>query len=489
MIRPSLPLDRRTMLIGSTALLAGCTATPFGRLGTAQRAVTNADAAFLLEIAQRTFNYFRDTTQIDNGLAPDRWPTISFASIAATGFALTAWPIGVARGWMTRKEARNRTLTTLRFFAAGKQGPDKQGMIGYRGFFYHFLGLNTGTRLGQTELSTIDTVLLLGGVLFAQSFFDHDHADEREIRRLAQSLYDQVEWSWAQPRQEFVSMGWHPESGFIASDWDSFNESLLLYVLALGSDTHPVEPAIWNQWTATFDRAWNGRDKNPYIAFPPLFGFQYSHLWIDFRDIQDDYNRERGFDYFENSRRATQAQRDYAIDNPGGWEGYGADIWGLTACDGPGDFTLMIDGITRRFYSYSARGPGDRDDGTLAPTAAAGSVAFAPEIVVPALRAMRDRYGRAIFGEYGFWDSFNPTLTNADRLQYGRVVPGVCWVDGDHVGIDQGPILGMIENHLTGMVWRVMQRNENIVRGLRRAGFTGGWLDKAAARAGGRGLP
>ena len=476
--------DRRSMLLGSAALLAGCagrrpTLDPLKLIAPKQPPVSAADEAFLLEIARRTFNYFRETTQTDNGLAPDRWPTVSFASIAATGFALTAWPIGVSRGWMSRDEARKRTLATLRFFANAKQGSDKQGVAGYKGFFYHFLGLNTGTRLGQTELSTIDTVLLLGGILFAQSFFDRGHGEEEEIRALAQLIYDRVDWTWPRPRQHFLAMGWHPESGFIASDWDSFNESLLLYVLALGSTTNPIEPATWDRWTATFDRAWNAADKDPYIAFPPLFGFQYSHLWVDFRDIQDDYNRERGLDYFENSRRATYAQRDYAIRNPGGWEGYGENVWGLTASDGPGDFTIIQDGIRREFYSYSARGPGDRDDGTLAPTAAAGSIAFAPEIVIPALREMRGRYGRAIFGEYGFWDSFNPTLHDSQQVQYGRIVQGVCWVDGDYIGIDQGPILGMIENHLTGLVWNVMRRNPNIVRGLQRAGFKGGWLDKA----------
>ena len=477
--------DRRTMLLGSAALLAGCAGRPLpltpGGVGR-QEPPSPGDEAMLLDIARRTFNFFRDTTQTDNGLAPDRWPTVAFASIAATGFALTAWGIGVSRGWMSREEARKRTLACLRFFANGKQGPDKAGVIGYKGFYYHFIGLKTGTRLGQTELSTIDTALLLGGVLFAQSFFDKGHDEEREIRELAQAIYDKVEWTWPRPRQRYLAMGWHPESGFISADWDSFNESLLLYVLALGSTTHPIEPETWNRWTATFDRAWNAQDKDPFIAFPPLFGFQYSQLWVDFRGIRDDYNRERDLDYFENSRRATYAQRDYAIRNPGGWEGYGPNVWGLTACDGPGDFTVVQDGIRREFYSYSARGPNDRDDGTLAPTASAGSIAFAPEIVIPALREIKARYGRAIYSEYGFWDSFNPSLADGQRVQYGRVVEGVCWVDGDYIGIDQGPILGMIENHLTGLVWNVMRRNPNIVRGLQRAGFTGGWLDKAEPR-------
>ena len=226
--------DRRTLLLGSAALLAGCGGLPGPRPIRSGKlpALSEADAAMLLDVAHRTFNYFKETTQTDNGLAPDRWPTVAFASIAATGFALTAWGIGVSRGWMSREEARKRTLVSLRFFANGKQGPDKAGMIGHKGFYYHFLGLRTGTRLGQTELSTIDTALLLGGVLFAQSFFDHNNDQEREIRELAQSIYDRVEWTWPRPRQRYLAMGWHPESGFISADWDSFNESLLLYVLA-----------------------------------------------------------------------------------------------------------------------------------------------------------------------------------------------------------------------------------------------------------------
>ena len=469
--------DRRAILLGSAAMLAGCSGgLPRPKsIGLGKQApVSEADRTMLLDIARRTFNYFRDTTQTDNGLALDRWPTVTFASIAATGFALTAWGIGVSRGWMPRDEARKRTLATLRFFSNGKQGPDKAGVIGYKGFYYHFLDLKTGTRFGQTELSTIDTALLLGGVLFAQSFFDNANDEEREIRELAQSIYDRVEWTWPRPRQPYLAMGWHPESGFISADWDSFNESLLLYVLAMGSTRHPIEPDTWNRWTANFDRAWNAQDKNPFIAFPPLFGFQYSQMWVDFRGIRDDYNRERDLDYFENSRRATYAQRDYAIRNPGGWEGYGANVWGLTACDGPGDFTIVQHGIRREFYSYSARGPGDRDDGTLAPTACAGSIAFAPDIVIPALKEICARYGRAIYSEFGFWDSFNPSLADGQRVQSGRVVEGLCWVDGDYIGIDQGPILGMIENYLTGLVWDVMRRNPNIVRGLQRAGFTGG---------------
>jgi hypothetical protein len=459
-------LDRRAFL-GTTGL---------GLAGLATRGTARAPD-LILDIQRRTFDFFRDTTDPRTGLAPDRWPTSSFASIAAVGFALTAWPIGAANGWMTRSEARTRTLNCLAFLAAAPQGPGATGVSGHKGFFYHFLDMQTGLRFRRTELSTIDTTLLLGGVLFAQTWFDRNDPVEARIRALAEQLYRAVDWTWIVPRGTFVGMGWHPETGYIPHDWDIYNEAMLLYVLALASPTHPLPPSTWRALTKRFDASWTDRHGPAHLHFPPLFIHQYSHMFVDFRGIRDPYIASRGIDYFENTRRATQAQRGYAIANPGGFAGYGADCWGLTACDGPGDFTATLDGRQRQFFSYSARGPGDRDDGTIAPTAALGSIALAPEIVVPAARAMHARYGRGIYGRYGFWDSFNPTLTDARvPLKHGRVVPGVGWVDGDHLGIDQGPILGGIENWRSGLVWRTMRRNPHIRRGLERAGFTGGWL-------------
>jgi hypothetical protein len=191
--------------------------------------------------------------------------------------------------------------------------------------------------------------------------------------------------------------------------------------------------------------------------------------------------RAKGIDYFENSRRAALSQRAYATANPNGWRGYSADAWGLTASDGPLDATLTIDGRARQFHTYWARGAGGdeiNDDGTIAPTAVGGSVAFAPEAAIPSLAAMRRRYGDALFGRYGFLDAFNPTLRapGGPPLHHGHVVPNVTWVDNDYLGIDQGPILAMVENQRSELVWRLMRKNPYIVRGLCRAGFTGGWL-------------
>jgi hypothetical protein len=275
-------------------------------------------------------------------------------------------------------------------------------------------------------------------------------------------------------------MGWHPESGFINADWRGYNEGMIVYVLALGSPTYPIDPAVWTEWTNTYN--WAAFYGQTHVNFAPLFGHQYSHIWIDFRGIKDAYMRGTGIDYFENSRRATLSQRAYAIANPGGWKDYGADIWGLTAVDGPLDITLNIDGRSRQFFTYRARGAAAgeiSDDGTLGPTAAGGSIPFAPEVTVRALIAMREKYGDHLFTSYGFLDSFNPTFDVDVKPQHGKVVRGVGWFDTDYLGIDQGPIVAMIENYRSDLIWKTMRKNPYIIAGLKKAGFTGGWLSTA----------
>ena len=441
--------------------------------------VTPRQAAFLDTLEQRTFTWFWEKTNPRNGLTPDRWPTKSFSSVAAIGFALTAYPIGVERGYVSRDAAAERVLTTLRFMYQSPQGPQPTGVIGYKGFFYHFLDMETGHRFEQVELSTIDTSLLLAGVLFCQSYFTGTSAAEQSIRAYGDSLYLRVDWKWAQPRNPLVSMGWKPEDGYIEADWHGLNEALILNVLALGSPTHPVDVASWDAYRSTYN--WATFAGQEHVNFAPLFGHQFSHVWIDFRGIKDSYMRGKGIDYFENSRRATISQRNYAIANPNNWKDYGPYTWGLTAVDGPLDTVLVLRNAPRRFWTYSARGAADkeiRDDGTLAPTAVGGSIAFAPEITVPTLVAMREKYGDNLFSTYGFFDSFNPTFDLDIKPQHGRIVRGVGWFDTDYLGIDQGPIITMIENYRSELVWKTMQKNPHIVRGLKKAGFTGGWLDK-----------
>ncbi|MFY9551202.1 MAG: glucoamylase family protein [Thermoanaerobaculia bacterium] len=437
--------------------------------------------AFLDKLERETFQWFWDLADPGTRLIPDRAPTPSFSSVAAVGFGLTAYTVGAERGWVTRGQAAWRTAETLRFLVQAPQGEAPRGMTAYRGFFYHFLDMKTGERYESTELSTIDTTLLAAGALSSQSYFDGQDPVEAQIRDDADTLYRRIEWTWAQPRPPGVSMGWTPEEGFHNWNWSGYDEAMILYLLALGSPTHPIDPAAWPQWCSTY--VWGPFYGQEHVNFSPLFGHQYSHLWADFRGIQDAYMRGKGIDYFENSRRATISQRAYAGANPAGWEGYGANVWGLTACDGPLDGTLVIDGRLRSFMGYAARGASLRhviDDGTIAPAAAAGSIAFAPEIVVPALQEMTRRWPD-LRNQYGFLDAFNPTFANATaQTQNGRLVQGVGWFDVDQLGIDQGPIVAMIENYRSGLVWRTMRKNPYVVAGLKRAGFTGGWLDTPA---------
>ena len=433
------------------------------------------------DIERRTFQFFWDTTNELNGLTPDRYPSRPFASIASVGFALTAYPIGVENGWVSRTQAVDRTLTTLKFFHDAPQGPQAKGKAGYKGFFYHFVDMQEGHRWSSwVELSSVDTTLLLGGVLFAQSYYDGDDPREQQIRELADAIYRRVDWTWMQQNKPLVSMGWHPERGFIPHDWKGYNEAMLLYVLAMGSPTHPLGPEAWEAWTATYDSDWGVFQGQEYLSFAPHFGHQYSHVWIDFRGIRDEYMKNRGIDYFENSRRATYAQRAYAIANPMEWEDYGENVWGLTASDGPQHTMQEFEGEQRQFRQYSARGAGLADafdDGTIAPTAAIASLPFAPEIVIPATEAMFERYGEHLYSSYGFLDAFNPSFDYEDvPLKTGRLVPGGGWVASDYIGIDQGPILTMIANYRNEFVWKVMKRNPYVREGLKRAGFTGGWL-------------
>ncbi|WP_426661078.1 glucoamylase family protein [Rhodanobacter aciditrophus] len=436
--------------------------------------------AFIDDLERRTFDWFWQSADPYTGLVPDSWPNHTFSSIAAIGFGLTAYGIGAERGYVTRGQAVQRTLATLRYLATAPQGDGEDDTSGYHGFFYHFLDMRTGLREGRwVELSSVDTTLLMGGVLFAESYYDRNTPQEREIRQLADQLYRAVDWPWMQVRKPLISMGWTPGGQFIPADWKGYDEGKLVYLLALGSPTHPVEADAWAAWCATYPKQWGRFQGYTFLNFAPLFGHQYSESWVDFRGIRDAWGRAHGLDYAQNGRLATWAQRAYAIANPGHWTGYGADVWGLTASDGPGDVTVNSPQGVRRFSAYMARGAGldeITDDGTIAPTAAGGSIAFAPSIVVPALMAMKQRYGRYIYDRYGFVDAFNPSFHGTPKD--GHTYPGFGWADNQQLGIDQGPILLMIENWRSGLVWKVMKKNPYIRGGLRRAGFTGGWLER-----------
>ena len=423
-----------------------------------------------LERLQRdSFRYFLEEANPANGLIRDKteagWP----ASIAATGLALSSYPVGVDRGFMSRSAAVERTLTTLRFFRDSPHGPEPDA-TGYKGFYYHFLDLESGRRVWQCELSTIDSAFLLAGALAAEMYFDGPSAEEIEIGTIAEELYDRADWQWAQNGQPTVTHGWKPESGFLKFRWEGYDEALLLYILGLGSPTHPLPVESYTAWASTYE--WKEFYGQEYLYAGPLFTHQLSHIWIDFRAIQDDFMRDKDIDYFENSRRATYVQRQYAIANPLKFLHYGEHCWGLTACEGPGPENITIAGIERQFFDYVGRGvPDGPDDGTIAPWAVAASLPFAPEIVLPALAYCIHDVKLTESNRYGFKASFNPTYPSTIVNSHG-------WVSSFHFGLNEGPTVLMIENYRTGLLWRLMRNSPFIVAGLRRAGFGGGWLER-----------
>lgn len=429
--------------------------------------VEPSDAVDLEALQRASFNYFLHETNPANGLVIDKtsnhWP----ASIAATGLALASYPVAVNRAFMSRAAAVERTLTTLRFFWNSPQGPEPDA-TGYKGFYYHFLDMQTGRRAWQCELSTIDSVFLLAGALTAGIYFDANTSDEQEIRRLADALYQRADWQWAQNHGSTVTHGWKPESGFLKFRWEGYNEALLLYILGLASPTHPLPESAYTAWVASYN--WQKCYDYEYLYAGPLFTHQLSHVWVDFRGIKDSFMRAKGIDYFENSRRATYVQYAYAIHNPLKFAHYGKHCWGLTACEGPGPSTLNLAGVERHFFDYLGRGvPYGPDDGTIAPWALAASLPFAPEIVLPALNYCIHDAKLTLSNQYGFKASFNPTYPAVADSPHG-------WVSPFHFGINEGPTILMIENYRTGFLWKLMQKCPYIVCGLRRAGFTKGWL-------------
>jgi hypothetical protein len=399
----------------------------------------------LLDTIQHTaFSFFWNEANASNGLIKDRSTSGSPASIASVGFGLSAVCIGVDHGWVSRTMARDRVMTTLRTFWYGSQG-EGDGFIGLFGLFYHFLGMNTATRTWTSELSTIDTALLLAGIIDAREYFDGPDSTETALRAMADSIYYRMNWNLMRNYNPGILMGYMPKPGGGFSgygQWIGYNEASIMYILAMGSPTHPVSYSGWQTWTGGY--SWGTVYYQTYVIFPPLFGHQYSHCWIDYRNIQDDFMRAKGITYFENSRRATLAQRAYSRENPGHFSGYSDSLWGITASDTP--------------TGYNARGapPPQNDDGTITPTAPISSIPFAPDSVLPAIRNMWNNYRGQLWTQYGFRDAFNL---------------GKNWWDQDIIGIDQGPIIIMIENYRTGKVWERFMRNADVQRGLAAAHF------------------
>ncbi len=423
-----------------------------------------SDEALLDEFQRAAFDYFLKKINPNNGLVADRTREGAPASIAVVGFALSSYPIAVEHGWIDRTEAAARTLVTLRFFLNSPQSATPDA-IGYKGFYYHFLDLESGKRTWKSELSLVDTAFLLAGILTAGVYFDENIQTETEIRELADTLYHRMDWHWTQNGKSSVSQGWKPECGFLHYGWEGYDEAAILYVLGLASPTYPLSDDSFQTWTSTYQ--WENIYGYDFLYSGPLFTHEYSHAWIDFRGIQDQFMREKKCDYFENTRRAIYVQREYAIRNPNEFKGYCENFWGFTASEGPSPKMLRIDGRDRRFLGYAARGvPFGPDDGTIAPSAALASLPFTPAIAVSAVRHLCDRYPEFVRG-YRMPSGVNPTLS-------GNNPEG--WISEGYFGLDQGMIVLMIENYRSQLIWKLMKKCPYIRKGLHSAGFRSGWL-------------
>lgn len=404
-----------------------------------------SDDAFLNYVQQADFDYFWYEANPANGLIPDRTASGSACSIAAEGFGITAIGIGIDHGWITRDEGAARVQTALSTFLQGPQGTNATAIIGYNGWFYHFIDMNTATRSPNSELSSIDTTWLLAGILYAKQYFNGTNTVETGVRNMANAIFARVNWTWMAQGTDAMAMGWLPDSGFTTfGNWVGYNEGMMIYLMGMGAATNPLPASSWNYWTSGY--TWATNYGQTYVPFGPLFGHEYSHCWIDFRHVADAYMNSHSSTYFENSRRATLAQRQYCIANPAGWPGYSSTVWGLTASDDP-------------YVGYEAHGapPALNDDGTIAPTAPGGAMAFTPEYSLPDLQYLYSSYRTNLWTANGFRDAFN--------------LRAPAWFDTDELGIDQGPIVIMIENYRTQRVWQLFMQNQEIQQGLAQAEF------------------
>ncbi|HEX8892578.1 MAG TPA: glucoamylase family protein [Terriglobales bacterium] len=391
--------------------------------------LASEDDQLLEEVEKAHFQFFWEQANPQTGLVKDRANVRSgdngiVASLAATGFGLTALCIGEKNGYVSSLDARNRVLAALRFL--GKKLPT------HRGFFYHFANVNTGERIWDSEVSSVDTAILMGGVLTCRKHFEA----HSEITNLAYEIFNRVDWTWLAEDTALLSHGWTPENGFIAYRWDYYSELMMMYLLGMGSSTNPLRPEVWDAWKRTIFEYEGLR----YIgSFAPLFVHQYSQAWFDFRHKRDKYA-----DYFENSRIATEAHRLFCLGLAKLFPDYSDDLWGITASDSQHGYVV--------WGGPPALGP---IDGTVVPCATGGSLPFLPGATLRVLRNIRDHYPSA-WSKYGFVDAFNP-LKN--------------WYNQDVIGIDVGITLLMAENLRTGFVWDTFMKNPEAVRGMQRAGF------------------
>lgn len=429
----------------------------------ATRDDAESDASLVDRLQRAAFGYFEHYVNPRNGLVADTSRVASPCSIAVVGFALSSYVVAVERGWMTREAAGTRVLTTLRFFKNSRQSADPIA-TGYRGFYYHFLDMESGARVWDCELSLIDTTLMMAGVLTAGRYFGGGGV-EVEIRELADALYRRIDWRWAQNESPTLSQGWKPECGFLHYGWEGYNEATILYVLGLGSPTHPLLDSAFATWTQTYQ--WEHLLGEDVLYAGPLFTHLFSHAWIDFRGIRDDFMREKGSDYFENTRRSIALQREYCDRNPHGYANYSRDLWGISAGDGPVDDVGREQPRDSRHFGYMARGaPYGPDDGTLCPWAMLATLPFEPEGAIVGTRRLMQQSPQ-VCQEGRFSSGYNATLTASAEG----------WLSEGWYGLDQGLLVLSIENARSGLLWSLSRDSPEFRQGLSRAGFRGGWLD------------
>lgn len=421
-----------TLAAGWATITASCTVRRSAGPRPLPTTEARPDAAFLRELIEACWRYFDEAAHPATGQVLDRRradgapESRRVASIAATGFGLTALCIADLRGLLPRGEGLKRARQALRFL-------DRE-MENVRGFFFHFHDWETGERIWKCELSSIDTALLMCGVLSCRT-----HFEDREVETLAERIYGRVEWPWMLAEGRTLSMGWFPEKGFLASRWDHYCELMVLYLLGLGSTTHPLSAGTWLAWERPVREYYGER----YVWSPaPLFVHQFSHAWVDFRGWRD-----HGVDWFDNSVAATRSHLAWTLDRRSRFPEWSEELWGVTSSDSAGGYVGW-------------GGPPDSGplDGTIVPCAAAGSLPFLPDACLRTLRHQRERFGNRIWSRYGFVDAFNPHTG---------------WVNPDVVGIDVGITMLMAENLASGWVWRNFRSNAEIRRGLAEAGAVG----------------
>jgi hypothetical protein len=430
-------LDRRNFLTGAAGA-AVTLASPRG-FGFVKR---HEDHALLDDLSHRCFQYFWDASDPETGICRDlihgdpvdnaKKGDEARGSTGVTGFCLTALCIGAERKWIPRDQAKDRVRRTLRSYTNGK-------VLATNGWFYHFIDVHTGERWKDVEISTSDSIWLLAGALTCRQYFHEDH----EIAELATLLYSRYDFPWMTNGDgKLLSHGWKPEA-FIKFRYDKYCQLAAMYLLGIGSPTHPLPPDAWYAW----ERTPNSYANYNYIGDSLLWTYQYPFAWFDFRGRRE--SRGTKVDWFENCRIATRAHREWCYtDLSKEFPRYTPTIWGITSSSSP-----------TGYRAWGGPPVHAKIDGSVVPCAAGGSLMLTPDICIPALQAMKDNYGDKIWGKYGFADAFNPETG---------------WVSTDTLGLDVGMTLLSAENLRHSSVWNWFMANPEPLKAMQLAGIDKG---------------